>query len=109
MADQQTDRVPVHTVERLSAEAPAREAELLVLTEGYSLGDEFVIQRRVSFLPGMRWDACEMEVTPFGPHMMRVGFGTTRRGARRHMRRDRRFSINEQGYPPVLRGGDDRG
>lgn len=76
----------VHVVERLSAEAPHREAQILVLTEGYQPGDEFVIQRRVGVFP-LRWDACRMEVTEHGPSMVQVGFGLTRWGALRRMER----------------------
>jgi hypothetical protein len=75
-----------HIVERLSREAPLAEAGLLVVTEGYHLGDEFVVQRRVGW--PLRWDACLIQVTPWGPHLVKTGFGLTRRLARRSMRRD---------------------
>ena len=77
----------VHVVDRLSLEAPHHEAELLVMTEGYKAGDEFVIQRRVGIFP-LRWDACLMEVYRDGatPSMVACGFGFTRRGALRKMR-----------------------
>lgn len=81
-------------MDRLSPEAPLREAVMLMATEGYGLGDEFVIVRRFSGMFPLRWDACRMEVTAWGPNMVQVGFGMTRRGALRHMRRSEPFRLH---------------
>jgi hypothetical protein len=98
-----TDEQVVHVADRLSAEAPLREAELIVMTEGYQPGDTFVIHRRISWMPGLRWDACEMEVLPGITHMTRAGFGTTRRAALRRMLKEAPFRL--AGHPLLRPAG----
>jgi hypothetical protein len=91
MSDEQVVEYDIIEKPRVSPDVPWDEAEPEV--EGRRPGDRFIIVRRnkpAGGVFGFRWDAALMEVTtlPTLPaSLVTVGFGFTRRGALRALRR----------------------